>query len=64
VSKTAYQKCSDCPYAEQSGHEACPIQDVMLNVRNAISDILDNYTLSDFAKQSKGHGSHANHSLR
>ncbi|HET7058166.1 MAG TPA: Rrf2 family transcriptional regulator [Nitrospiraceae bacterium] len=64
VSKTAYQKCHDCPYAEQSGHEACPIQDVMLNVRNAISDILDNYTLSDFAKQSKGNPTHAHHPSR
>jgi Rrf2 family cysteine metabolism transcriptional repressor len=64
VSKTAYQKCSDCPYAEQSGHEACPIQGVMLNVRNAISDILDNYTLSDFAQQSKGNPTHANTALR
>jgi Rrf2 family protein len=46
VSKTAYQKCRDCPYAEKT---RCPIQDVMLEVRNAISDILDNYTLSEFA---------------
>ena len=46
VSKTAYQKCSDCPYAEKTN---CPIQNVMLGVRNAIADILDNYTLSDFA---------------
>ncbi|WP_447976848.1 RrF2 family transcriptional regulator [Candidatus Nitrospira bockiana] len=58
VSKTAYQKCSDCPYAEDKTPGACPIQGVMLNVRNAIADILDNYTLSDFAKQS-GALSHA-----
>ena len=64
VSKSAYQKCSDCPYAEDTGHAACPIQGVMLNVRNAISDILDNYTLSDFAKQTKGNSAHANHPLR
>lgn len=64
VSKSAYQKCSDCPYAENSGHAACPIQGVMLNVRNAISDILDNYTLSDFAKQIKGNSAHVNHPLR
>jgi DNA-binding IscR family transcriptional regulator len=59
VSKTAYQKCSDCPYADQKGHDACPIQGVMLDVRNAISDILDHYTLSDFAKQTKGKAAHA-----
>lgn len=59
VSKTAYQKCSDCPYASDAQDDACPIQGVMLNVRNAISNILDHYTLSDFAKQTKGNGSHA-----
>ena len=46
VSKTAYQKCSDCPYTEK---KSCPIQKAMLGVRNAIADILDNYKLSDFA---------------
>ena len=46
VSKTAYQKCSDCPYTEK---KSCPIQNAMLGVRNAIADILDNYKLSDFA---------------
>lgn len=46
VSKTAYQKCKDCPHADTRN---CPIQSVMLDVRNAIADILDNYTLSDFA---------------
>lgn len=50
VSKTAYQKCSDCPYAEKPN---CPIQSAMLSVRNAISDILDHYTLRDFALQTK-----------
>jgi len=48
VSKTAYRKCSDCAYAEK---ESCPIQEVMLGVRNAISDILDHYTLRDFARK-------------
>ncbi|MEW6543611.1 MAG: Rrf2 family transcriptional regulator [Nitrospirota bacterium] len=47
VSKTAYQKCSDCPYADKA---SCPIQQVMLGVRNAIADILDNYTLSNFVR--------------
>jgi len=46
VSKTAYQKCQDCPYADTA---RCPIQQVMLDVRNAIAAILDNYTLRDFA---------------
>ena len=45
VSKTAYQKCADCPYARKS---YCPLQDVMGGVRNAIADILDNYSLEDF----------------
>jgi Rrf2 family protein len=46
VSKTAYQKCLDCPYAAK---RYCPMQHVMGTVRDAIADILDNYTLSDFA---------------
>lgn len=46
VSKTAYQKCQDCPYADT---DSCPIQQAMLGVRNAIAEILDNYTLRDFA---------------
>ena len=46
VSKTAYQKCNDCPYAAKP---YCPLQDAMGEVRNAIADILDNYTLDDFA---------------
>ncbi|MCA9470889.1 MAG: Rrf2 family transcriptional regulator [Nitrospirales bacterium] len=47
VSQTAYQKCEDCPYAEKS---ACAIQSIMLEVRNAISSVLDHYTLEDFVK--------------
>ena len=46
VSKTAYQKCSDCPYADKS---RCPVQSVMGTVRDAIAGILDHYTLADFA---------------
>jgi Rrf2 family transcriptional regulator, cysteine metabolism repressor len=46
VSKTAYQKCSDCPYASKT---KCPVQHVMGAVRDAIADILDNYSLADFA---------------
>ena len=45
VSKTAYRKCEDCPYAKKS---YCPLQHVMGGVRNAIADILDNYSLEDF----------------
>jgi len=45
VSKTAYQKCTDCPYAKKAH---CPLQHVMGGVRNAIADILDNYSLKDF----------------
>ena len=45
VSKTAYQKCLDCPYTKKA---YCPLQDVMGGVRNAIAHILDNYSLKDF----------------
>src|SRR5213596_2566514 len=45
VSKMAYRKCEDCPYAKKS---YCPLQHVMGGVRNAIADILDNYSLEDF----------------
>ncbi len=47
VSQTAYQKCEDCPYADKS---ACAIQSIMLEVRNAISAVLDHYTLEDFVR--------------
>lgn len=46
VSKTAYQKCADCPYADKA---QCPVQQVMGTVRDAIAGILDHYTLADFA---------------
>jgi Rrf2 family transcriptional regulator, cysteine metabolism repressor len=51
VSKTAYQKCQDCPYVKKAN---CPLQDVMGDVRNAIADILDNYTLEDLTKGAQG----------
>jgi len=52
VSKTAYQKCADCPYTDKA---RCPVQQVMGTVRDAIAGILDHYTLADFASgQSKG----------
>ena len=53
VSKTAYQKCLDCPYAKKP---YCPLQDVMGGVRNAIADILDNYSLKDFISGTHGYG--------
>ncbi len=46
VSQTAYQKCEDCPHAETT---TCPIQGIMLDVRNAIASVLDHYSLEDFA---------------
>lgn len=46
VSKTAYQKCADCPYADKP---RCPVQQAMGPVRDAIAGILDHYTLEDFA---------------
>ncbi|NJL16451.1 MAG: Rrf2 family transcriptional regulator [Nitrospira sp.] len=46
VSKTAYQTCNECPYANKT---RCPLQQVMGEVRDAIVGILDHYTLADFA---------------
>ncbi len=46
VSKTAYQKCRDCPYTDKA---ECPVQHVMGPVRDAIAGILDHCTLNDFA---------------
>ena len=50
VSQFAYQKCDACPYSVK---EVCPVQCVMLEVRNAIAGILDHYTLEDFARTAK-----------
>jgi Rrf2 family protein len=46
VSKTAYQKCNDCPYTNKP---RCPVQQVMGTVRDAIAGVLDHYSLADFA---------------
>jgi Rrf2 family protein len=54
VSKTAYQKCSDCPYAAKP---SCPLQQAMGEVRDAIANILDHYTLSRFAHTQLAEGS-------
>ena len=51
VSQTAYQKCMDCPHADSA---ICPIQGVMLDVRNAIASVLDNYSLKDFVYAQRG----------
>lgn len=50
VSKTAYQKCHECPYADDP---QCPVQHIMGTVRDAIAGILDHYTLADFASGSR-----------
>ncbi len=45
VSQTAYQTCQDCPYSEA---RECPIQSVMFEVRSAVVNVLDRYTLRAF----------------
>lgn len=42
ASQTSYQKCDDCV-----DEKTCEIRKVMLVVRNAISDVLDNKTLDE-----------------
>ena len=37
-----YKKCDDC-----NDEEVCVIRKLMVNVRNAISDVLDHHTLAD-----------------
>lgn len=44
VSQTAYERCS-CP-----DEEHCGLRILMLDVRNAISNILDRYTLADIVE--------------
>ncbi len=46
ASQTAYHTCQDCPY---STARECPIQRVMFEVRNAIANVLDQYTLRAFS---------------
>ena len=50
VSQTAYQTCQDCPYSED---RECPIRSVMFEVRNAIVNVLDRYTLRAFYDQGR-----------
>ena len=61
VSKTAYKKCHDCPYAKKA---YCPLQDVMGEVRNAIADILDNYSLEDFISGARRHSRRSQRAIR
>jgi Rrf2 family protein len=61
VSKTAYKKCLDCPYATKAH---CPLQHVMGGVRNAIAGILDNYSLEDFIARMNGSRRPAKRRLR
>ena len=42
ASKTRYQPCSDCDV------ETCNVRRLMLDVRNAMAEILDNTSLSEF----------------
>jgi Rrf2 family protein len=48
VSHTAYERCS-CP-----DEEHCALRMLMLDVRNAIANILDRYTLADTVKAAAG----------
>jgi Rrf2 family protein len=42
ASRNFFQKCEDCP-----NEDDCSVRLTMLNVRNAIADILDNQTLAE-----------------
>ncbi len=44
ASVTAYKKCDDC-----HDEKTCAIRKLMVNVRNAISNVLDNYNLRELA---------------
>ncbi|RMH09179.1 MAG: Rrf2 family transcriptional regulator [Nitrospirae bacterium] len=52
VSQLAYQTCDDCPYAQTT---SCPVKNLMSEIRHAITEILDHYTLRDLAKQASHH---------
>lgn len=45
ASVTAYRKCEDC-----TDETTCTIRKIMIEVRNAISSVLDNKTLAELAK--------------
>ncbi len=42
ASRNFYEKCADCVSVE-----SCPVRLTMLNVRNAIAEVLDNQTLAE-----------------
>lgn len=48
ASVTAYQKCDDCP-----DETACEIRKTMLEVRNAIANVLDNKSIRELANISQ-----------
>lgn len=48
ASRTAYRRCDDC-----RTEEACQVRIVMVEVRNAISRVLDEKTLEEMTKASK-----------
>jgi Rrf2 family protein len=48
ASRTAYQRCTDCP-----DEDACAIRDIMLDVRDSISLILDRTSIA--ALSNRGH---------
>lgn len=48
ASVTAYQKCDDCP-----NEECCMLHHIMVDVRNAMSDVLDNRTIYDMVHKNK-----------
>ncbi len=50
ASITAYQKCDDCP-----DENACQIRKTMLEVRNAIANVLDNKSIQDLTDKVIGY---------
>jgi Rrf2 family protein len=45
ASRTAYQRCADCP-----DEEKCAVRLVMLEVRNAVADVLDGRSLAELRR--------------
>ncbi len=48
ASRNAYRACDDC-----ADIPSCPVRRVMLQVRDAIADVLDTVTLAELASKSK-----------
>jgi Rrf2 family protein len=55
ASKTAYQRCADCP-----DEDACAIRDIMLDVRDSIALVLDRTSIASL----RGRGNRAEQILR